>query len=256
MMAKGERAPSGRQWRSVFTLAIFFFVLDYGPLFWAEQRVPSGVAAVMMATIPIFIALGEIIYLRTQKLTLRLALALSIGIGGVAILVIRSSNLRGAPIDRWGAIAIMIAAMSWAVGTVLARGLPLPPSKIMSAGVQLLVGGMLLALIAAALGEFRSFHPRAVSWDAWLALLYLTVPGSIIAFTAYLWLIDHESPTKVATYAYVNPVVAVLLGYFAGKEALGLRTILGSVFVLISVVVITTMRAKKTAGIIAVENVA
>jgi drug/metabolite transporter (DMT)-like permease len=101
----------------------------------------------------------------------------------------------------------------------------------------------LLALTAASLGEFRGFHPETVSRTAWLSLLYLIVAGSIIAFTAYVWLIHHESPTKVGTYAYVNPVVAVLLGYVWGGEELGLRTILGTLLVLISVVVITTTRS-------------
>ena len=108
----------------------------------------------------------------------------------------------------------------------------------------MLAGGIFLALAAAALGEFRNFHASSVSRGAWLSLLYLIVAGSIIGFTAYVWLIHHESPTKVGTYAYVNPVVAVLVGYFLGGEALGLRTILGTLLVLISVVVITTTRAK------------
>src|SRR5205807_473159 len=120
--------------------------------------------------------------------------------------------------------------------------------KVMSSGAQMLVGGILLILAAAMFGEFRSFHAREVSTGAWLALLYLIVAGSIIAFTAYVWLLHHESPTKVGTYAYVNPVVAVVLGYFLGGEELGLRTILGTVFVLISVVVITTTKATKIAS--------
>src|SRR5947209_6002299 len=103
MLARGERSPGARQWASAFLLAVLIFVFDYGLLFWAEQRVPSGVAAVMLATIPVFMALSEIIFLRTQKLTVRLALALLIGIGGVAVLVSRSLNLGGAPIDRMGA---------------------------------------------------------------------------------------------------------------------------------------------------------
>jgi drug/metabolite transporter (DMT)-like permease len=248
MIAQGERSPSGVQWASVTLLAILFFVLDYGLVYWAEQRVPSGIAAVMMATTPAFMALWEIAFLRTQKLTVRLALALLIGIGGVAVLVSHTLNLGGVPIDRVGAVALVAAAMSWSVASVLTRKLPLPPSKVMSSGVQMLAGGVFLALTAAALGEFRDFHPWTVSRGAWLSLLYLTVAGSIIAFTAYLWLIHHESPTKVVTYAYVNPVVAVLLGYFLGGESLGLRTILGTLFVLISVVLITTTRAGKAAA--------
>jgi drug/metabolite transporter (DMT)-like permease len=248
MIARGERSPSLRQWASAFLLGLLIFVLDYGVLFWAEQRVPSGVAAVMLATIPAFMALSEIIFLRTQKLTFRLALALLIGLGGVAVLVSNTLNLGGAPIDRAGAVALLIASLSWSIGATFTRKLPLPSSKVMSSGMQMVAGGLLLALTAAALGEFRDFHPGSVSREAWFALLYLIVAGSIIAFTTYVWLIHHESPTRVGTYAYVNPVVAVLLGYFLGGEALGLRTILGTLCVLVSVVVITTTRGKKRAA--------
>jgi drug/metabolite transporter (DMT)-like permease len=246
MIARGERSPSGRQWRSASVLAILIFVIDYGLLFWAEQRVPSGIAAVMLATIPAFMALSEIIVLRTQRLTLRLGLALLIGLGGVAVLMSRSLDLGGTPIEAVGAGALIIASMSFSVSSALARKLPLSPSKVMSSGAQMLAGGGFLVLAAAALGEFRHFHPWTVSRGAWLSLLYLIVAGSIIGFTAYVWLIDHESPTKVGTYAYVNPVVAVLLGYFLAGEALGRRTILGTLLVLISVVVITMTPAKKS----------
>lgn len=245
MIARGERSPSGREWRSATLLGLVIFVLDYGLLFWAEQRVPSGIAAVMLAMIPVFMALSEIIFLRTQTLTVRLVVALLIGIGGVAVLMSRSLNLGGAPIDKRGAAALIFASMSWSVASAFTRKLTLPKSKVMSSGAQMLAGGVLLAITAAALGEFRNFHPWSVSREVWLALLYLIVAGSIVGFTAYVWLIHHESPTKVGTYAYVNPIVAVLVGYFFGGEALSLRTILGTMFVLISVVVITTTRAKK-----------
>ena len=256
MILRGERSPSGREWTSASLLAVLIFVLDYGLLFWAEQRVPSGIAAVMMATIPVFMCLSEMIFLRTQRLTLQLMIGLLIGIGGVAVLMSRSLDLGGAPIDRAGAVALIVAAISWSVSSSLTRKLPLPSSKVMSSGTQMLSGGVLLAIAATALGEFRDFHPRSVSSLAWLALLYLIVAGSIIAFTAYVWLIHHESPTRVGTYAYVNPVVAVLLGYFLGGEALGPRTVLGTLFVLISVLVLTVTRAKQPAPAVAVKDTA
>jgi drug/metabolite transporter (DMT)-like permease len=245
MMARGERSPSGRQWMSASLLGMVIFVFDYGLLFWAEQRVPSGIAAVMLATIPVFMALSEIIFLRTQKLTVRLVLALLVGIGGVAVLMSHSLTLADEPIDKRGAVALMFASISWSIASTLARKVPLPPSKVMSSGAQMLAGGVFLAFTAAGLGEFHNFHPGLVSRGAWLALVYLIVAGSIIGFTAYVWLIHHESPTKVATYAYVNPIVAVVVGYFLGGETLSVRTILGTLFVLISVVVITTARAKQ-----------
>jgi len=254
MMARGERSPSGRQWMSASLLGIVIFVFDYGLVFWAAQRVPSGVAAVMLATIPVFMALSEIFFLQTQKLTVRLVLALLVGTGGVAVLMSHSLNLGGVPIDKMGAAALMFASMSWSVASALTRKVSLPPSKVMSSGAQMLAGGVFLTLSAAALGEFRNFHPGMVSRGAWLALLYLIVAGSIIGFTAYVWLIHHESPTKVGTYAYVNPIVAVLVGYFLGGEALSLRTILGTLFVLISVVVITTTQVKSPAATRLVED--
>jgi len=247
LVARGERSPRARQWASVFLLASLIFVGDYGLVFWAEQRVPSGLTAVMLATIPGFMALAEIVILRTQRLTGRLAAVLLIGLGGVAVLVSPSLSLGGAPIDRAGAAALVVGALSWSVASALTRKLPLPASKVMSSGAQMLAGGVLLALVAAARGEVGAFHPAAVSTGAWLALLYLIVAGSILAFTAYVWLLHHQSPTRVGTYAYVNPVVAVLIGYLLGGEALGLRTILGTALILISVVVITTTPAKKPA---------
>ncbi len=133
--------------------------------------------------------------------------------------------------------ALIVAAVSWSVAASLSRKLPLPSAKAMSSGAQMLAGGVLLTVAAAMLGEFRGFHIQAVSRGAWLALAYLIVAGSIVGFTAYVWLLHHESPTKVGTYAYVNPVVAaVLIGYFLGKEGLGPRTIAGTLLVLVSVV--------------------
>ena len=254
MLARGEPSPTFREWRSACLLGIAIFVCDYGLLFWAEQRVPSGLAAVMLATIPVFMALSEIIFLRTQRLTIRLVLALLVGIGGVAVLMSNSLNLGGAPIDKLGAMASIFAAISWSVASIMTRKLTLPSSKVMSAGSQMLAGGIFLALTAAAFGEFRNFHPSTVSREVWLCLLYLIVAGSIIGYTAYVWLLHHESPTKVATYAYVNPIVAVLVGYFLGGETLGLRTVLGTFFVLISVILITTTRAKKPIAALLAES--
>jgi drug/metabolite transporter (DMT)-like permease len=249
LTCRGQRQPSARQWASASILAVLIFVGDYGMVFWAEQRVPSGLTAVMLATIPAFMALSEIFFLRTQKLTRRLAAALLIGMGGVAVLTSRSLNLGGVPVDRAGAVALLIGAVSWSIGSALSRKLALPESKAMSSGVQMLTGGVFLALIALARGEFHGFHPANVSRTVWIALAYLIVAGSLVAFTAYVWLLHHESPTKVGTYAYVNPVVAVVLGYFAAGEPLGLRTVVGTAFVLVSVLVITTTRAPKPAKV-------
>jgi|CZKH01.1.fsa_nt_gi drug/metabolite transporter (DMT)-like permease len=254
MRATGTASPSRREWASVTSLAALIFLVDYGLVFWAEQRVPSGITAVMLATIPVFTALAEILILRTQRLTLRLGIALLVGLAGVAVLVSRSVTFGDAPIERSGAIALVVGAISWSLASVLSRKLSLPQSKVMSSGAQMLVGGILLMLAAVMFGEFHGFHAREVSARAWLALLYLTVAGAIVAFTAYVWLIHHESPTKVGTYAYVNPVIAVLLGYFLAGEALGARTVAGTFLILISVVVITTTPKQATFAVLTHEN--
>ena len=245
MRLKGDASPTSREWKAATLLAVLIFVFDYGLLFWAERRVPSGVAAVMMATIPVFMTLSEIVFLGTQRISIRLAVALVVGIGGVAVLVSHSAGFGEGAIDTAGAVALVMGAISWSVASALTRKLTLPASKSMSSAAQMLAGGILLTLTAAAMGEFKGFHPQAVSRHAWLALAYLIVAGSIVAFTAYVWLIHHESPTKVGTYAYVNPVVAVGLGYFFGGEAVGVRTLLGTLLVLVSVVVITTTPKKR-----------
>lgn len=240
MRLKGTPAPTRREWVAASFLGTLIFVIDYGCVFWAEQRVPSGITAVVLATIPVFITLMEIIFLRTQRLTVRLCLALIVGISGVAVLVNHSFSLGEVPINRAGAIALLVASLTWSVGTILTRRLPLPASKPMSSAAQMLTGGIQLFVLTAVSGEFSGFHVQAVSWNAWFALVYLIIAGSIVAFTAYVWLLHYESPSKVGTYAYVNPVVAVILGYFLGGEAVGPRTLLGTLLVLVSVITITT----------------
>lgn len=243
-LARGEKQPTGRQWLSIALLALLIFVCDYGLLFWAETRVPSGIAAVMLATIPAFIAVADVVLLRTRRFTISLAIALVVGLAGVAILTMHTMGLGGAEVGGTGAAALVAASISWSVASVLTRKLPLPESKMVSSGAQMLVGGVLLVPAAAAFGEWPRFHPEAVSSGAWVALAYLIVAGSIVGFTAYLWLMHHESPTKVGTYAYVNPVVAVGIGHWLGGEALGVRTVVGTMLVLGSVVAIMTGRSR------------
>ncbi len=245
-VAHGERLPRRREWAATALVALLIFVVDYGMLFWAEERVPSGTAAVILATIPAFMALAEILLLRTERLTLRLGSALLVGLAGVVVLVDPRLGVGGAPVYLLGAAGLLVGAMSWSGASVLSKRLPMPSSKVMSAAAQMLVGGLLLCIVAAAAGEERGFRAGAVSAGAWLALGYLIVAGSLVGFTAYTWLIHHESPTKVGTYAYVNPVVAVVLGHFLGGEALDLRTATGTALVLVSVIVITTRRKSTT----------
>jgi drug/metabolite transporter (DMT)-like permease len=241
MRIKGVAAPTLREWGGVTILGTLIFLVDYGCLFWAERTVPSGIAAVVLATIPVFMAFLEIVFLGTQKLTFRLASALAIGVFGVAVLVQSSLSFGERPPDRRGILALLIAACTWSIATILARRLPQPHSKPMSAAAQMVNGGLQLFIAGWLTGEFHNFHITAVSPKVWACLAYLILFGSIAAFTAYVWLIHNESPTKVGTYAYVNPVIAVLIGHFLGGESLGPRTIVGTALVLASVIAIGTI---------------
>jgi drug/metabolite transporter (DMT)-like permease len=245
MRITGVASPSGREWRSAMVLGALMFLIDYACLFWAEQRIPSGLSAVILALIPVCITILEIAVVRTQRLTMRLALGLLLGIAGVVVLMNPSASLGEAPLDHKGAIALLIACCGWSIGTVVTGKLTLPASKAMSAGAQMLCGGAQLLILAAVAGEFKHFRAQDVSARAWFSLIYLIIAGSIVAFTAYVWLLHYESPTKVGTYAYVNPVVAVILGAAFGGEIIGRRTLIGTALILVSVVVITMMKAKQ-----------
>jgi drug/metabolite transporter (DMT)-like permease len=246
MRLTGVPSPTKREWRDASILGALMFLMDYACLFWAEQRVPSGISAVILAAIPVCITLLEIVVLRTQRLTVQLALGLAVGIAGVVVLMNPSSALGEAPLDRRGVIALIVACWGWSIGTIVTRRVALPASKAMSSSMQMLCGGTQLLLLAAVAGEFGHFHPRSISLAAWFSLFYLITAGSIVAFTAYVWLLHYESPTKVGTYAYVNPIVAVILGAALGGEAVGRRTVLAALLILASVATITTVKAKSS----------
>jgi drug/metabolite transporter (DMT)-like permease len=245
MRATGVRSPTWQEWRGATLLGSLMFLTDYACLFWAEQRVPSGVSAVILALIPVCITLLEVIFLRTQRLSLRLALGLAVGMAGVAVLMNPSSSLGEAPLDRAGAVALLVSCFGWSVGTIITRRLTLPASKAMSAAAQMLSGGLQLLALAALAGEFTHFRGQNVSRAAWFSLAYLIIAGSIVGFTAYVWLLHYEPPTRVGTYAYVNPVVAVIIGAVLGGEVVGRRTVAGTALILLSVVVITTFSKAK-----------
>lgn len=242
-LLQGTPLPTLREWRDASILGALMFLTDYACLFWAEQRVPSGVTAVILAMIPVVIALLEVFVVRTQRLTIRLTLGLIVGIFGVGILANPWSSLGEAPLDHKGVTALLVACCGWSVGTIVTRSLTLPKSKSMSSGAQMLSGGIQLLLLAAVAGEFRNFHAANVSGRAWFSLVYLIIAGSIICYTAYVWLLHYETPTRVGTYAYVNPVVAVILGALIAGEKVGRRTVVGTILILIGVGAITTAKA-------------
>jgi drug/metabolite transporter (DMT)-like permease len=233
MLAKGETPPTARQWRNLLLMSLLMFVAEYGPLFWAEKYVPSGVVSVLAATIPIITLVLEMALLRRQTWNIRLAAATLLGFGGVGILLLPSGHQRLGLIP---CLAILAGCFTWSLGSVLSRSMDLPKARPLTAGAAMMLGGGMLLALSAGFGEL---HPLPhVSLRAGMALLYLIVFGSLLAFTAFVWLLAHMPATRVASHAYVNPVVAVALGYFLAGEPVTARMLGGTILVLISVIVI------------------
>jgi drug/metabolite transporter (DMT)-like permease len=233
MLARREAGPSARQWRNLLVLSLLMFVAEYGPLFWAEKYVPSGVVSVLAATIPIITLVLEMLILRQQKWRAGLAAATVLGFAGVGVLLLPGGTQHFPLIP---CIAILCGCTTWSLGSVLSRRMDLPKARPVTAGATMMLGGGILLLISAGLGEMNPW-PH-VSLRAGIAELYLIVFGSLLAFTAFVWLLAHMPATRVASHAYVNPIVAVALGYFAAGEPVTIGTLAGTALVIVSVFMI------------------
>jgi len=243
---RGAPRPTGHEWGAAAVVGALLLLVGNGAVTWAEQRVPSGVAALLVATEPLWIVLLGWWRPGGTRPTTGTALGLALGLGGVAVLVGPGVWSGGAgAIDLVGAAVVLVGALAWAAGSLWssrATGrLRLPPSAPLATGMQMLVGGALLLGASVAAGEPAAFRPAAVSLASVAALGYLVVFGSLVAFSAYVWLLGVEPPARVATYAFVNPVVAVLLGWAVAGEALTGR-ILGAAVVIVGAVVLLTLR--------------
>ena len=239
MWFKGAARPTAQQWRSLALMGVLMFVVDYGLLFWAEKYVPSGIAAVLSATVPLMTIAFEIFLFRMQPFRWSLVGAVLLGFCGVGVLLLPSGH-QSLPIVP--CVAILVGTAGWCLGTVLSRKLVLPESRPVTSGGSMMIGGAVLLVLSGAFGEL---HPWPhVSRSAVLALTYLITCGSLLAFTAYVWLLGRMPASKVASYAYVNPVVAVALGYFVAGEAITSRMIAGAALVLVSVYLILRKPAK------------
>jgi drug/metabolite transporter (DMT)-like permease len=233
MRAKGQAAPTAKQWRSLTIMALLMFVAEYGPLFWAEKFVPSGVVSVFAATLPILTLIIEMLILRRQRMRPMLAIATILGFAGVAVLLIPGGKQHLALVP---CLAILAGATTWSLGSVLTRSMNLPQSRPVTAGAAMMLGGAMLLALSAGFGEMHPF-PH-ISLRAVGALLYLIVFGSLLAFTAFVWLLAHMPATRVSSHAYVNPIVAVALGYFMAGEVITARILAGTALVLVSVFLI------------------
>jgi drug/metabolite transporter (DMT)-like permease len=233
MRLRGQPRPSAAEWRSLAIMGLLMFVVTYGALFWAEQYVPSGITSVLEATLPLITIALEVFVFRHQPLRWSMLLAVLMGFGGVALLLMENTR------QTFGLLpcaVILAGGTSWSLGAVLTRSMPLPKSRPLTAGAAMMLGGGTLLALSGSMGELHPL-PR-IPWPAAWALLYLIVCGSLLAFTAFVWLLGRMPATRVASHAYVNPLVAVALGYFVAGEVITPRTLVASVLVVASVFLI------------------
>jgi drug/metabolite transporter (DMT)-like permease len=232
MRARGHTSPTLREWRGIALTSLCLFVATYAALFWAEQYVPSGVASVIEATLPITAMVFEVFLFRQQRFRLRTGAALLLGFLGVAWLLIRNQHT----FPAFPCLIILASGAAWSMGAVLTRSMRRPRSLPLTAGAQMMLGGIVLLALSKATGELHTLP--AITPRAAAALLYLIIAGSLLGFTAYVWLVARMPVTQVASHAYVNPLIALTLGYFVARESLTPSMLLASALVIASVVLI------------------
>lgn len=240
---RGARNPTPEQWRAAFIIGGLLLVGGNGCVVWAEQSVPSGLAALLVSIVPLWMAIFNWARPNGERPSVLTALGLILGFAGpIVLLGPRPPQVRGFSL----AIAAMIVApITWALGSVYSKRAPLPHSPFMATATQMIGGGILLLLIGTFLGEWPHVQLESFSAKSWWSLLYLIVGGSLIGFTSYIWLLKNVPLSLASTYAYVNPVVAVLLGCLVAGETLSGNTVTGGILILISVALITLSAGKQ-----------
>jgi drug/metabolite transporter (DMT)-like permease len=229
--------PTWAQIRASLIIGIFFFLVGHGSLHWAEQKVPSGLASLLIASEPIWVFLLSAAAAKQWHWNSTLLAGILLGLGGVGLLM-GTSALTSVPGLFLGSLAVVISALSWSAGVVYARRSHLSGHPLLLSALSLLAGSLQLLLVGTVAGEYRGFSIALVSLRSWLSLGYLIVFGSVVAFTAYNWLMEHYSPTLVATHTYINPIVAVLLGWLLAGEAVTLNVLLSAAMVVSAVMLV------------------
>ncbi|MEM0963981.1 MAG: EamA family transporter [Bacteroidota bacterium] len=235
LRVRGASPPAPVHWRTAIIVGTLLLVGGIGATTWAIQRIPSGIAALLVATLPMWMVLIDAARQRRRP-TASVAVGLVLGLVGVAVLI-GPANLGSEPVDLVGALAVVAAALSWSIGSVYQRGAETAPDTLLNVAMQMLVGGVLLIALGVVVGE-RPVWDEA-SLRSMLSLAYLIVFGSLIAYSAYVWLLGVSTPAKVSTYAYVNPVVAVLLGWWLADEPMNGRVLIAAAAVVTAVVLMT-----------------
>jgi drug/metabolite transporter (DMT)-like permease len=237
MRLRGTPPPHRKHWLAAAGVGALLLVGGNASLVWAEQRVPSGMAATILAMIPLWMVLLDSFRKGGPKLTGRVAGGLVIGLAGVGILVGPARLWGSSRVDILGAMVLVFSAFCWAVGSLYSRGAHLPPSPFLASAMQMLAGGAML-IVLGLLVESDQLHWRAISLRSTTGLLYLVAFGSLLSFTAYICLLRVVSTSRVATYGYVNPAVAVFLGWAFGGEPISARELLATAIIIGAVALI------------------
>jgi drug/metabolite transporter (DMT)-like permease len=245
----GAPRPRRIEWRSAAIIGAFLLLAGNGGVTWAQQTVPSSIAALMVAATPLWINVIE--WLRPSGTRPRPAVFVGLALGflGVTLIVVSKGATGGNFVNPSGAALLLIATLSWACGSIFSRHAPQNESALLNIAMQMLCGGALMLLAGLALGEARQFHPAQITATSAWAFVYLTLIGSLVGFTAYVWLLQVSTPARVSTYAYVNPFIAVLLGRLVLHEPLPRSILLAGACIIGAVMLITTAKAgRRTAA--------
>lgn len=241
-LGRGTPTPTARHWRSAAVLGGLMLFGGNASVVWATTRVPSGLVAVLVAFVPLWVALLSYVVPGGRRPGPAGLAGVIVGLAGIALLVGPGAFRGRAAVDPLAAAALAAGSLSWAWGTLLAPRVPLPASPLLATGMQMLCGGVFMSLAGLATGEWPAVRWGALAPGAVASLAYLVVFGSIVAFTAYIWLLGRVPATRVSTYAFVNPVVAVALGWALGGEALEPRTLVAASLVIGAVALIVLSR--------------
>jgi drug/metabolite transporter (DMT)-like permease len=241
---RGVPAPTARQWRINIVIGIFLLLGGNGLIVWAEQYVPSGITALIIGVQPLFIVLTEWAWHGGSRPTRITTIALLVGFAGVTWLAAPWETTAHGGLHVAGVIAILGACVFWAFGSIYSRNAKHGADPLLAAAVQMLGGGVALTILALAHGEFGLLNLAAISARSWGAFGYLIIFGSLIGFSTFVWLIKHSTPARVSTYAYVNPIVAVFLGWLILHEPISPRTMVASIVIVTAVVIITSDKNK------------
>ena len=244
---QSKEKPTAAQWRTTIITGLLLLLCGNGALSWAETRVPSGIASLLVASVSLWMVILDWLRPGGIKPTARVLIGFVLGFAGIALLV-GPSHLGGSErVNPLGATVLILGSLAWAAGSIYSRHHPVPHSPLLGVAMQSLAGGAGLWIVAAATGELHQFHPAQVTLRSWLAVLYLFSFGSALGFSAYIYILKHSTASRVATYAFVNPVVALFLGWSLGGEAITVRTLIASGTILAAVLLVILAPQKSNA---------